>query len=77
MDRRARLDEREAALATLEDAVQEGFFCRPAFLHDPWLDGLRAQTHFEEILELARARQETAKRALEEVHALSMLNVEC
>ena len=63
----ARLGDEEPALSALERAVDEGFFCYPAFTRDPWLDGLRANPRFGDVLEAARARHEVANRAVEDV----------
>lgn len=43
----------EAALKMLRRAVEHGFYCYAAMVRDPWLDGLRAEKEFSEILRMA------------------------
>jgi serine/threonine protein kinase len=38
------------ALEMLSRAVEHGFFCYPAMVRDPWLDGLRARPDFTDLL---------------------------
>lgn len=59
----ARLSAREDALATLSDVVNDGFFCYPAFVTDPWWDGIRHLQPFGELLETAQSRHESAREA--------------
>jgi hypothetical protein len=59
----ARLSAREDALASLSDVVHHGFFCYPAFVTDPWLDGIRHLQPFRELLETAQSRHESAREA--------------
>lgn len=59
----ARLAAREDALASLNDVVNDGFFCYPAFVRDPWLDDIRDLQPFRELLENARSRHESARQA--------------
>ena len=51
------------ALAVLDRAVAEGFFCFSAMARDPWLDTLRADAAFTKILRLAEMRQREALAA--------------
>lgn len=62
----AYLSERDRALAILARAVDEGFFCYPALVRDPWLHPLRANPKFEAILQRALERHATAVRAFVE-----------
>lgn len=48
------------ALAVLRGVVNDGFFCLPAMVRDPWLDPLRALPEFNEILTLAEERHRAA-----------------
>jgi serine/threonine protein kinase len=41
------------ALAMLSRAIDNGFFCYPAMVHDPWLDVLRGRTEFTSLLRKA------------------------
>jgi DNA-binding winged helix-turn-helix (wHTH) protein len=59
----ARLSAREDALASLSDVVHDGFFCYPAFVSDPWLEGIRHLQPFRELLETAQSRHESAREA--------------
>jgi TolB-like protein len=62
----AYLSERDRALAILGRAVDEGFFCYPALVRDPWLHPLRANPGFEAILQRALERHAKAVRAFVE-----------
>ena len=59
----ARLAANEDALASLSEVVRDGFFCYPAFVGDPWLDGIRHLQPFRELLETARSRHESARES--------------
>ncbi len=59
----AYLSEVDRALLTLKRAVDEGFFCYPALVRDPWLHSLRARHEFDAILRLASERHASAVRA--------------
>jgi tetratricopeptide (TPR) repeat protein len=48
------------ALEAIEWAVDNGFFCTPAVVRDPWLDGLRGNPAFAAILSRAEARHRDA-----------------
>ncbi len=62
----AYLSERDRALAILARAVDEGFFCYPALVRDPWLHPLRLNLEFEAILQRALERHAKAVRAFAE-----------
>jgi TolB-like protein len=62
----ARLDEPEKAIAAFGRSIECGFFCYPAFARDPWLDPLRSDTRFVELLRAAEARHRAAARLFEE-----------
>jgi DNA-binding winged helix-turn-helix (wHTH) protein len=59
----ARLSAHEDAVTLLGDVVHDGFFCYPAFVSDPWLDGIRHLPPFGELVETARSRHESAREA--------------
>ena len=44
------LGAQDVALEMLSRAVRNGFFCYPAMVRDPWLDGLRMRPEFTELL---------------------------
>lgn len=62
----AYLSERDRALAVLARAVDEGFFCYPALVRDPWLHAVRSNPAFDTILERARERHAKAVQAFVE-----------
>jgi tetratricopeptide (TPR) repeat protein len=57
------LGDKAAALPTLRRSVESGFFCYPYITFDPLLSSLREENDFPPILELARQRHESFKRA--------------
>jgi len=61
-----RLDTPDRGLDFLTRAEQNGFFCFPAFERDPWLDPLRCDPRFIEILRRAELRTRDAARAFED-----------
>jgi eukaryotic-like serine/threonine-protein kinase len=71
----ARLGSHEKALDRLDRAERGGFFCYPFFVRDPWLDPLRANARFSEILRRAESNMRSARRAFEEHHASRVLAV--
>ncbi len=58
----AYLSQIDLALAILARAVDEGFFCYPTLISDPWLDSLRTNPEFERILQRALERHLGAVR---------------
>jgi hypothetical protein len=44
-------------------AVDNGFFCYPAMLRDPWLDGLRARAEFMALMRKALHQHQEATAA--------------
>jgi hypothetical protein len=69
----AYLSENDRALAILARAVDEGFFCYPALVRDPWLRPLRASPEFELILQRALERHRTAVRMFVEAGGKRLL----
>jgi len=47
------LGEQDQALETLSRAIDNGFFCYPAMVRDPWLDAIRARNEFTALLRKA------------------------
>ena len=71
----AHLGARDTAIEVLGEVVQRGFFCYPFFVSDPWLDPLRTDARFIEILRRAEARMRDAQRAFEEHPASRVLSL--
>jgi TolB-like protein/tetratricopeptide (TPR) repeat protein len=69
----AYLTEPGRALAILARAVDEGFFCYPALVRDPWLHSLRASFQFDAILERALERHRAAVRMFVEAEGERIL----
>jgi tetratricopeptide (TPR) repeat protein len=67
------LGEREQAMSELERAVQQGFFCYPGMLRDPWLDALRSESRFSNTLAEARSRHEAACKMFIEAGGMQIL----
>ena len=58
----AQLGELTRAVAALAESVECGFICYPALLQDPWLDPLRADRRFSDILGVLEASYQQANR---------------
>jgi DNA-binding winged helix-turn-helix (wHTH) protein/TolB-like protein len=52
-----------SGLGALRSSIESGFFSYPYFLRDPLLGNLRGSPEFQRILDIARQRHETFKRA--------------
>jgi len=57
------LGERLGCVRWLKKAVEDGFFNYPAMLKDPFLDGIRDDPEFQQVLALAKEKHETFKQA--------------
>lgn len=71
----AYLAEPGRAIATLARAVDEGFFCYPTLVRDPWLDSLRPTPEFRRILQRALERHTGAVGAFVEAGGEQLLGV--
>lgn len=69
----ARLGKHDAALSAFVRVVDEGYFCYPAFLADPWLDGLRSAAAFDAIMATAKARHASAASAFQDANGDAVL----
>ncbi|HTS49537.1 MAG TPA: protein kinase [Bryobacteraceae bacterium] len=67
------LKESRRALAALRRAVDGGFFCFPAMASDPWLDPLRGDREFGEILGRAEARHQEARNVFSTLGGAQLL----
>jgi serine/threonine protein kinase/tetratricopeptide (TPR) repeat protein len=56
----AHLGDHAGALKLLSAAVDDGYFCVPAFARDPWLDDVRGTPEFAEIVRRAEVRHRQA-----------------
>jgi non-specific serine/threonine protein kinase len=59
----AYLGDRETALPLLRRAVENGFFCASTLGRDPWLDGLRADIRFSNLVRDADMKSRAARTA--------------
>jgi len=57
------LEAQEPALEMLSRAIRNGFFCYPAMVRDPWLDGLRGRPEFTALLREAHGSHRAALAA--------------
>jgi serine/threonine protein kinase len=62
----AYLEQPEEAVVVLARAVEQGFFCHPALISDPWLDPLRSSPGFRAVVQIARMRHEQAAQVFAE-----------
>jgi hypothetical protein len=67
--------EPEQSLAELKRVVEQGFCCVPAFVRDPWLDGLRDEPGFVAVLRQSEARHQEAVLAFAEAGGGRLLGV--
>jgi serine/threonine protein kinase/tetratricopeptide (TPR) repeat protein len=56
----------DEAIARVAAAVDRGFFCYPFFVSDAWVDPLRGDARFVDVLRRAEAKWREAQRAFEE-----------
>jgi hypothetical protein len=56
------LGDNKGCVRVLRKAVEGGFFCYPFFLIDPFLDPVRDDPEFQEVLALAKEKHETFKQ---------------
>jgi serine/threonine protein kinase/tetratricopeptide (TPR) repeat protein len=64
----AYLGEKPMATEMLSRAIERGFFCYPVMLRDPWLDSLRGEKQF---IDLLRKAQELHREAVQVFHSLA------
>jgi serine/threonine protein kinase/tetratricopeptide (TPR) repeat protein len=57
----ARVQQTDAALEMLGRVVEAGFFCTSIMLCDPWLDPIRTQSRFNDVVRRAEARSRNAE----------------
>jgi tetratricopeptide (TPR) repeat protein len=63
------------ALGAFGSSVDQGFFCYPAFVRDPWLDPVRHEPEFQSILQRAEARHRAAVAGFEEADGHRVLGL--
>jgi TolB-like protein len=71
----ARVGEYDKAVGGIAGAVDGGFSCYPFFVRDAWLDPIRGDARFVEILRRAETRWRGAKRAFDEHPGSRVLSV--
>ena len=59
----AYLGQEAKALSVLSRAIDNGFFCYPAMVRDPWLDPLRGRVEFADLLRKAQQLHREAVRS--------------
>jgi TolB-like protein len=70
-----RVGEPEMAIGGIAGALDGGFTCYPFFVRDPWLDPLRGDARFLDILRRAETPWREAKRAFDEHPGSRVLSV--
>ena len=58
-----RVGEHERGIAMLADTIEDGFYCYPALVRDPWLDAVRGNPAFKRVLRRAEERHREAQEA--------------
>ena len=64
------------ALSMLSRAIDNGFYCYPAMIRDPWLDALRGRTEFTDLLRKAQELHREAQRAFLAAGGESLLGMQ-
>ena len=64
------------ALSMLSRAIDNGFFCYPAMIRDPWLDPLRGRTEFTDLLRKAQELHREAQGAFLAAGGESLLGMQ-
>jgi len=57
----ARLGEPEASLDLLDRIIEKGFYCSAILMRDPWMDAIRGQSRFADVVRRADARTREAE----------------
>jgi tetratricopeptide (TPR) repeat protein len=71
----ARIGAHDDALDGLERSLAGGYFCLPAVLRDPWLDGLRELPRFRAYVDRVRTRYERAVVSFEVAGGPKLLGI--
>jgi len=69
------LGQESSALDMLERAINNGFFCYPAMVQDPWFDGLRGHTEFIALLRRSHELRREASSAFTAAGGDSLLGI--
>ena len=71
----ARLGEPEASLDLLERIIDQGFYCSAVMLRDPWMDSIRGQSRFADVVRRADARTREAAEEFQRLNGDRILGV--
>jgi serine/threonine protein kinase/tetratricopeptide (TPR) repeat protein len=69
------LDQQPQALEMLSRAINNGFFCYPAMVRDPWLDSIRGRKEFTALLRKARHLHQQALKCFLSAAGDSLLGI--
>jgi len=69
------LGQESSALDMLERAINNGFFCYPAMVQDPWFDGLRGHAEFIALLRRSHELRREASSAFAAAGGDSLLGI--
>ena len=72
----ARVGEADEAMPLIRRAFEGGYFCYPVFAEDPWLESLRAQPAFQEVLKAVRLQSERAADIFVEAGGVHLLGLD-
>ena len=69
----ARLGEPDASLDLLDRIIEKGFYCSAVMLRDPWMDAIRGQSRFADVVRRADARTREAEQEFRRLNGERLL----